>query len=30
VAVKVAENDAFILSAFFTDTIKKGERLWEK
>src|SRR3954464_10031208 len=26
VAVKVEENDAFILTVFFTDTIKKGER----
>jgi hypothetical protein len=30
VAVKVEENDAFILTAFFTDTIKRGERVWEK
>jgi hypothetical protein len=30
VAVRVAQNDAFVLTAFFTDTIKKGERLWEK
>ena len=30
VAVKVEENDAFILTAFFTDTIKKGARVWEK
>ena len=30
VAVKVEEHDAFILTAFFTDTLKKGERVWEK
>jgi len=30
VAVKVEEHDAFILTASFTDTIKKGERIWEK
>jgi len=30
VAVKVTQMDAFVLTAFFTDTIKKGERLWEK
>jgi len=31
VAVKIEERgDAFILTAFFTDTIKTGERVWEK
>ena len=30
VAIKVAQTDAFVLTAFFTDTIKKGERIWEK
>jgi len=30
VAVKVAEDDAFVLTAFFTNAITKGERLWEK
>jgi hypothetical protein len=30
VAVKVKVNDAFIITAFFTDTVKKGERIWEK
>jgi hypothetical protein len=30
VAIKVTQMDAFVLTAFFTDTIKKGERLWEK
>ena len=30
VAIKVTQTDAFVLTAFFTDTIKKGERIWEK
>jgi hypothetical protein len=30
VATKVAQTGAFVLTAFFTDTIKKGERIWEK
>ena len=30
VAIKVIQTDAFVLTAFFTDTIKKGERIWEK
>lgn len=30
VALKVTQTDAFVLTAFFTDTIKKGERIWEK
>ena len=30
VAIKVTQMDALVLTAFFTDTIKKGERLWEK
>lgn len=30
VAVKIKETDAFIITAFFTDTVKKGERIWEK
>jgi len=30
VAIKVAQMDAFVLTAFFTDTIKKGERIWER
>ena len=29
VAVKVAQQDALVLTAFFTDTIKQGERIWE-
>ena len=30
VAVKVEGPDAFIITAFFTDTVKKGEKIWEK
>ena len=30
VAVKVREKDSFIITAFFTDAIKRGERVWEK
>ena len=30
VAVKVKEPDVFIITAFFTDTVKVGERIWEK
>lgn len=30
VAIKVRERDAFIITAFFTDTVKKGERIWQK
>lgn len=30
VAIKMTHTDAFVLTAFFTNTIKKGERLWEK
>lgn len=30
VAVKIGADDAFVITAFFTDAIKKGERLWEK
>ncbi|MCK4234565.1 hypothetical protein KAX75_09055 [candidate division WOR-3 bacterium] len=30
VIVKVLENDLFIITAFFTDTIKRGETLWKK
>jgi hypothetical protein len=30
VAVKVAENDAFVVTAFFTNAVKKGEKVWEK
>jgi hypothetical protein len=30
VVVKVKVDDVFILTAYFTDTIKKGDVLWEK
>jgi len=30
VAVKIGADDGFVITAFFTDAIKKGERLWEK
>lgn len=30
VVVKVKVDDVFILTAYFTDAIKKGDVLWEK
>jgi hypothetical protein len=30
VVVVVKENDAFVLTSYFTDTIKKGQILWPK
>ena len=30
VAVKVLEDDLFMITAYFTDAIRKGEALWEK
>lgn len=30
VAVKLLNNEGFIITAFFTDTIKKGELVWKK
>jgi hypothetical protein len=30
VAVKVLPGDVFIITAYFTDTIKRGEILWER
>ncbi|MGA2223023.1 MAG: hypothetical protein ABSH41_01100 [Syntrophobacteraceae bacterium] len=30
IAVKVLTNDLFMITAYFTDTVKKGETLWEK
>ena len=30
VIVKTAGNDSFIITAFFTDSIKKGEAIWKK
>lgn len=29
VVVKLEADDGFVITAFFTDGIKKGERLWE-
>lgn len=30
VVVKLEADDGFVITAFFTDGTKKGERLWEK
>jgi len=30
VVVKVKENDFFVVTVYFTDSVKKGEVLWEK
>jgi len=30
VVVKVLVEDLFIITAYFTDTIKRGEMLWER
>jgi hypothetical protein len=30
VIAKMTQQDAFILSSFFTDKIKKGETLWQR
>lgn len=30
VVVKIAVSDFFIITAYFTDTVKKGETLWKK
>jgi hypothetical protein len=30
VAVKVLEEDAFVITAFFTDEVKGAERIWPK
>jgi hypothetical protein len=30
VAVKTLVNDRFIITAYFTDTIKRGKMLWQK
>jgi hypothetical protein len=30
VVVKVAQEDAFVITAYLTDTIKKGEVIWPK
>lgn len=30
VAVKILERDAFVITAFFTDDVKGGEKIWPK
>ena len=30
IVVKVIQNDAFIITAYLTDTIKKGKEIWSK
>jgi len=30
VAVKILEDDAFIITAFFTDEVKGGTQIWPK
>lgn len=30
IVVKTSDNDPFIVTAYFTDSIKKGEVIWEK
>lgn len=30
VAVKILEQDAFVITAFFTDDVKGGEQIWPK
>ena len=30
VVVKVSEENAFIITAYFTDTVKRGEMLWKR
>jgi hypothetical protein len=30
VVVKVTQNDAFVLTAYLTDTIKKGKVIWQR
>lgn len=30
VVVKIKEEDAFVLTAYLTDTIKKGDVIWQK
>jgi hypothetical protein len=29
-AVKILEQDAFVITAFFTDEVKGGEQIWPK
>ena len=30
IVIKAVQNDAFIITAYYTDTVKKGEILWDK
>jgi len=30
IVVKFKEKDAFVITAYFTDSIKKGEAIWRK
>ena len=30
IVVKVLDDDLFIITAFFTDTVKRGETLWKR
>jgi hypothetical protein len=30
IVVKFKGNDAFMITAYFTDTVKKGDELWKK
>ena len=30
VAVKILEEDAFVITAFFTDEVKGGEQIWPR
>ena len=30
VVVKVVNNDLFVVTAYFTDTVRRGKTLWEK
>ena len=30
VAVKIFEEDAFVITAFFTDEVKGGEQIWPR
>jgi len=30
VAVKILDDDAFVITAFFIDKIKRGERIWPR
>lgn len=30
VAVKVTDEDGFVIPSFFTDKVKRGERIWKR